>query len=859
MDDMATGSLIYRKTAGTGAPEVQSLATLKTDLGLTGTNSGDQTITLTGDVTGSGTGSFATAIGSGKVTDAMLAGSISNAKLANSSVTVGTTAISLGGSSTTLAGLTSVTSTSFVGALTGNASTATKLAATKTINGVAFDGSGDITITAAPDAHTLDSHSDLAITSNTAGELLKWNGTAWINNTLAEAGIQPAGSYLTTETDPIVKAISGIVKSDGTTISAAVAGTDFLTPTGSANSLTNFPILNQSTTGNAATATTATNIDGGALGYIPYQTGAGTTTLLATGTAGQYLKSNGAAAPSWDTPAGGGDMLKAAAETVTGVKTFSAAPIFSTLTAGSVPFVSSTKTLIDDNANLFWDNTNKWLGIGTATPTAPLDVEGDVHITALGSDRTNPREIGITNWGPPTGTGDEAARFTFGDPWNALQNGYGQRMQIVAYHGVDISGSREDNNPLDFVEGTGNDASLNVIGTVINNPVLTVSAPSSQSANIQEWRKNGTLLDYINSTGVFVSSVPNGTAPFTVTSTTAVANLNIGGSAANVTGIIAAANGGTGSNLSSGGSTGDLMVANSATTFSRLTDVAVGRVLVSGGAGASPSYSATPTLGVAGTTLGKISFTGNTSGTVTIQPQATAGTYNFNLPTSAGSVGQPLLSGGGGATAMTFGTLGVGSGGTGLTTGNQGGIPYFNSTTTMASTATLASNALVVGGGSGSAPSTMAVGSAYQVVAVNSAGTGYTHRPIRTTLSADWGISNLTNNQTDLPLRLTYSGNVQTAAGSRVKMPVGGRIVGISVSGGAVRTGGTATFTAFVDNTSSAVSAVIDGTNTQFTATTGGSYSFSAGAILDIRVTTNNSFGPAGIDYSAWIFIEFTE
>lgn len=41
--NMATASVIYRKTAGAGAPEVQTLATLKTDLGLTGTNSGDQT------------------------------------------------------------------------------------------------------------------------------------------------------------------------------------------------------------------------------------------------------------------------------------------------------------------------------------------------------------------------------------------------------------------------------------------------------------------------------------------------------------------------------------------------------------------------------------------------------------------------------------------------------------------------------------------------------------------------------------------------------------------------------------------------------------------------------------------------
>jgi hypothetical protein len=69
MANMATSSLIYRKTAGSGAPEVNTLATLKTDLGLTGTNSGDQTITLTGDVTGSGTGSFATAISAGVIVD----------------------------------------------------------------------------------------------------------------------------------------------------------------------------------------------------------------------------------------------------------------------------------------------------------------------------------------------------------------------------------------------------------------------------------------------------------------------------------------------------------------------------------------------------------------------------------------------------------------------------------------------------------------------------------------------------------------------------------------------------------------------------------------------------------------------
>jgi hypothetical protein len=70
--NVATSTVFYRKTAGSGAPEVQTLATLKTDLGLTGTNSGDQTITLTGDVTGTGTGSFAATIANNAVTYAKM-------------------------------------------------------------------------------------------------------------------------------------------------------------------------------------------------------------------------------------------------------------------------------------------------------------------------------------------------------------------------------------------------------------------------------------------------------------------------------------------------------------------------------------------------------------------------------------------------------------------------------------------------------------------------------------------------------------------------------------------------------------------------------------------------------------------
>jgi len=44
------------------------------------------------------------------------------------------------------------------------------------------------------------------------------------------------------------------------------------------------------------------------------------------------------------------------------------------LTLGSIPFISTSGLLSQDNSNLFWDNTNKYLGIGTAGPSANLHI-----------------------------------------------------------------------------------------------------------------------------------------------------------------------------------------------------------------------------------------------------------------------------------------------------------------------------------------------------------------------------------------------------------------------------------------------------------------------------------------------------
>jgi len=55
-------------------------------------------------------------------------------------------------------------------------------------------------------------------------------------------------------------------------------------------------------------------------------------------------------------------------------------------TAGSILFSTGTKVQ-QDNANLFWDDTNNRLGVGTATPGNRLDVLGDAAVRANGQIR----------------------------------------------------------------------------------------------------------------------------------------------------------------------------------------------------------------------------------------------------------------------------------------------------------------------------------------------------------------------------------------------------------------------------------------------------------------------------------------
>ena len=132
-------------------------------------------------------------------------------------------------------------------------------------------------------------------------------------------------------------------------------------------------------------------------------------------------------------------------------------------------------------------------------------------------------------------------------------------------------------------------------------------------------------------------------------------NQNTTGTAANVTGIVAAVNGGTGQ---SSYAVGDLVYASTTTALSKLADVATGNALISGGVGVAPSY-------------GKIGLTTHVSDTLPIAnggtnstATATAGGAAYGTGTAyaftaAGTAGQVLTSAG--ASAPVWGGI---SGGT---------------------------------------------------------------------------------------------------------------------------------------------------------------------------------------------------
>ena len=97
---------------------------------------------------------------------------------------------------------------------------------------------------------------------------------------------------------------------DGTTgiTTPGETNTGNLSVAGSTTLTTPLPVASGGTGASSLsgiTTGTSTNLAGGSNGTIPYQSASGTTQMLAVGTSGQVLQTNGAGAPTWATPSSG--------------------------------------------------------------------------------------------------------------------------------------------------------------------------------------------------------------------------------------------------------------------------------------------------------------------------------------------------------------------------------------------------------------------------------------------------------------------------------------------------------------------------------------------------------------------------
>jgi len=178
---------------------------------------------------------------------------IPNSGLTNSSITVNGSAISLGGSAT-------------ITAVNPNA-----LTIGTGLSGSSYNGSSAVTIALANTAVTAASYTLASVTFNAQGQ-----ATA-------------ASSASTTGSGNVVLATSPTLVTPNLGTPSTLVGTNI---TGTASGL--------SIGGNAATATTATNLSGTTQYSVPYQSGSATTSFLSPGTSGSLLMTLGAvSAPIW--------------------------------------------------------------------------------------------------------------------------------------------------------------------------------------------------------------------------------------------------------------------------------------------------------------------------------------------------------------------------------------------------------------------------------------------------------------------------------------------------------------------------------------------------------------------------------
>jgi len=336
------------------------------------------------------------------------------------------------------------------------------------------------------------------------------------------------GTVATATTTPAITlttSITGLLKGNSTAISAAVAGTDYLTPSGSAAALTSFPTLNQNTTGNAATVTTNANLTG-------HITSVGNAAVLGSFTSAQL-----ASALSDETGTGAAVFSNSPTLVTPLSNALSAVPVASgpgnslTLSAGSAASSGAGGNLILQagiqhttggdgkvivkQATGQTGNLQEWQNsAGVARLT--VGPNGAIFLTP-GSDSNNVNNVIFAKdnnylyvQGGTNGTiiGGNTARnnqIAIDSAFWIYING-AHRLVVTATGNTGIGiNSLTVNNLLSVTSPTTADSLADVLfaTTATTKKGLVIQAKASQTANLQEWQNSaGTALASVSAGGV---------------------------------------------------------------------------------------------------------------------------------------------------------------------------------------------------------------------------------------------------------------------------------------------------------------------------------------------------------------------
>lgn len=198
------------------------------------------------------------------------------------------------------------------------------------------------------------------------------------------------------------------------------------------------------------------------------------------GSSGQILQTNGSGATSWVTAAFANQTLS----NLTG------------FTDGSIPFVSGTGTaLSQDNANFFWNNTTKRLGLGTTSPIRKIHIVSDDASISLG-DGYNVDYYSNTAVNAVSFVG-RRSRGTIAAP-TAVQSG--DNLLVIAANGYD--GTSFQSGPTALISFV---ATENFTSTAVGTKFRVATVPNGSTIAARRVRfevdQDGGLILYGNTSG----------------------------------------------------------------------------------------------------------------------------------------------------------------------------------------------------------------------------------------------------------------------------------------------------------------------------------------------------------------------